>query len=163
MDKLSLLKPIVKVKAQNFINACGARGIPVLVTSTLRTFAEQDALYAQGRTKPGNIVTNAKAGQSFHNWAVAFDVVALKNGVPDWNCDWATLGAIGESCGLEWGGRWDTFTDKPHFQYTAGYTLSDFQNGKIDESRFAVDQKAYLLGIIDMLKKKLAELLRPKQ
>ena len=63
-----------------------AQGITVMVTSGYRSFAEQNALYAQGRTKPGNIVTNAKGGQSLHNYGLAVDVVPLgANGQPNWN------------------------------------------------------------------------------
>jgi peptidoglycan LD-endopeptidase CwlK len=137
MDKISTLKPIVRKKAKMLVAACQEKGISLIVTSAFRSFEEQNELYAQGRTKPGNIVTNAKAGESFHNWRVAFDVVGLKNGIPDWNCDWKTIGELGEALDLEWGGRWTGFVDKPHFQYTGGHSLKDFQNGIVDESIFA--------------------------
>lgn len=135
--KIDLLKPIVKIKAQQLIDRCRDRGITLIITSTYRSNDEQNALYAQGRTKSGPIVTNAKGGESFHNWRVAFDVVELTDGIPNWHCDWGKIGLIGESLGLEWAGRWKTFPDNPHFQYTSGYTLADFQSGRIDEERFA--------------------------
>ena len=130
------LNPIVADKARDFIARCKAEGIDVLVTSTYRDNESQNALFAQGRTAPGKIVTNARAGQSFHNFRVAFDVVPLRNGKPVWgtaNEDavlWKKLGAIGKSCGLEWAGEWRTFKEFPHFQFTNGLTLADFRAGK---------------------------------
>ena len=96
-----------------------AQGITIRATSSYRTFAEQDALYAQGRTKPGNIVTNAKGGQSLHNYGLAVDVVPLDSkGQPDWNVPnstWQKIGAAGKKQGMEWGGDW-TKKDRPHFE-----------------------------------------------
>jgi peptidoglycan L-alanyl-D-glutamate endopeptidase CwlK len=43
---------------------------------------------------------------------------------------WNKIGTIGESVGLEWAGRWKRFREFPHFQFTGGLTLSDFQAGK---------------------------------
>jgi peptidoglycan L-alanyl-D-glutamate endopeptidase CwlK len=130
------LHPLVKEKAEIFISACRKEKIDVIVTSTYRDAEAQNALYAQGRTKPGKRVTNAKEGQSMHNWRVAFDVVPLRNGNPVWGTSgadgklWQRVGEIGESVGLEWGGRWKSFPDFPHFQYTGGLRLKDFQSGK---------------------------------
>lgn len=97
----------------DFLAACALEKIDVLIYCTMRSNAEQDALYAQGRTTPGHIVTNAKAGQSSHNpgkdgKARAFDAVPLMCGKPQWN-DAATylkMGEIAESVGLKWAGRW---------------------------------------------------------
>lgn len=110
----------------------------LLVTSEYRSFAEQDLLYAQGRTRPGAIVTNAKGGESLHNYRVAFDVAFLKSGSTTYDGDWTTLSKVGKDMGLEWGGDWATFPDKPHFQYTAGYSLADFQKGKVDYKKFNI-------------------------
>ena len=82
--KLEDLNPVVEEKARDFLALCKAEGIEVIVTSTYRDAESQNALYAQGRTAPGRKVTNAKAGQSWHNWRVAFDVVPLRNGKPVW-------------------------------------------------------------------------------
>lgn len=125
------LLPVVQDKARAFLAACKAEGIDVLITSTLRDAESQNALYAQGRTKPGKIVTNAKAGQSWHNWACAFDFVPIKNGKAMWN-DTATFtrcGEIAESAGLEWAGRWKRFRELAHCQYTGGLTLAQLQAG----------------------------------
>jgi peptidoglycan L-alanyl-D-glutamate endopeptidase CwlK len=130
------LHPKVKKMAEAFIAKCKAQGIDVLVTSTYRDNESQNALYAQGRTAPGKRVTNAAAGHSMHNFQCAFDVVPLRNGKPVWGTAgmdlklWKSVGAIGESVGLEWGGSWTSFVDYPHFQYTGGLSLADLRAGK---------------------------------
>ena len=126
------LLPVVATKAAAFIAACKAAGIDVLITSTLRDGESQTALYAQGRTAPGHIVTNAKAGQSWHNWACAFDFVPIVNGKAMWNdtMTFERCGKIAESVGLEWAGRWSSFKELAHCQYTGGLTLADLRAGK---------------------------------
>lgn len=126
------LVPAARSRAQAFIAKCHERGIDVLITSTYRDSAAQAALYAQGRTTPGHRVTNAKPGQSWHNWRCAFDFVPIVNGKAQWN-DIGTFqrcGEIAESVGLEWAGRWRTFKELAHCQYTGGLTLADLQSGK---------------------------------
>ena len=111
---------------------CEAEGIELLVTSTYRDNFSQAALYAQGRTAPGRIVTNARAGQSFHNYRCAVDVVPLLHGKPVWdskNSIWQDVGRIGKAAGLEWAGDWQRFKEYPHFQYTGGVTLAQLQRG----------------------------------
>jgi len=130
---LADLLPPVRKRVEHFIAACKDANIDLLVTSTYRDFESQDALYAQGRTAPGKIVTNAKGGQSYHNWRCAVDVVPLINGKPEWDTSnpvWAQVGALGKSCGLEWAGEWKTFKETAHFQFTAGLTLADLNAGK---------------------------------
>lgn len=129
---LNDLLPPVKDRAEKMIQGCKAVGIDLLVTSTYRDNASQEALYAQGRTKPGKIVTNARAGQSFHNYRCAFDVVPLRHGKPVWDSKdpvWQIIGQIGKQCGLEWAGDWKRFKEFPHFQYTGGLTLAKLQEG----------------------------------
>lgn len=132
------LLPEVQRKADSLVTAMNIIGHPITLTSTYRSCEEQDALYAKGRTEPGAIVTNARCGESLHNYGVAFDVAFLENGKPSWsdNHPWFTLGLYGEILGLEWGGKWSNFPDKPHFQLTYNYSLNDFQNGNIDYSRY---------------------------
>jgi len=133
---LADLHPLVAAKARGLLAQCQAQGIDLLVTSTYRDAAAQAKLYAQGRTAPGRIVTHAKPGQSFHNWRVAFDIVPLRHGKPVWGTAgedgalWAKVGGLGEAVGLEWAGRWRKFREYPHFQFTAGLTLADFQAGR---------------------------------
>jgi peptidoglycan LD-endopeptidase CwlK len=127
-----LLTP-VKVMALKFLGLCALEKIDVLVTSTYRDYESQNELYAQGRTKPGKKVTNARGGDSFHNHRVAFDVVPLRNGKPVWGTTgddlklWQRLGTLGKQCGLEWAGDWKKFKEFPHFQYTNGLTIEDFK------------------------------------
>lgn len=137
---LNELFPSVADKARKMIALCKEQGIDLLVTSTYRDKESQNALYAQGRTTAGKRVTNAKGGQSFHNWRVAFDVVPMRNGKPVWGTSgadlelWKKVGTIGKAVGLEWAGEWRTFKEYPHFQFTGGLTLADFQAGKTFES-----------------------------
>ncbi len=126
------LYPEVAKKAQQLIDLCKKEHIDIILTSTYRDFESQDALYAQGRTAKGRIVTNARGGQSFHNFRVAFDVVPVVNGKAIWHDKntWKKIGALGKSIGLEWAGDWRRFKEYPHFQYTKGLSLADFRAGK---------------------------------
>jgi len=129
---LNELLPEVKRRVENFIEACKTNGIDLLVTSTYRDNESQAALYAQGRTAAGKIVTNARAGDSFHNYRCAVDVVPLVNGKPDWDGShpvWAEVGRIGQENGLEWAGNWKTFKELAHFQYTGGLTIAQLKEG----------------------------------
>jgi peptidoglycan L-alanyl-D-glutamate endopeptidase CwlK len=98
----------------------------------LRTIAEQDALYAQGRTTPGKIVTNAPGGSSFHNFGLAVDLVEdgdANNAGIQWswanNVNYLKIGDLATQVGLEWGGFWKSMKDYPHVQLTTGLTISD--------------------------------------
>ena len=116
----------VKTKAQDMITECNLNGIDLLVTSTYRDWDSQKALYNQGRTTPGAIVTNAQPGQSFHNYRCALDVVPIRNGKCVWDANdsvWQEVGKIGEACGLEWAWRWASFKEMAHFQDASGKTL----------------------------------------
>ena len=131
------LAPAVQQQAKALVSAAKDAGIDLLITSTYRSSEEQAALYAQGRTKPGAIVTNARPGDSYHNWRCAFDVVPLRNGKPVWGTSgpdgdlWRKIGEMGEAVGLEWAGRWTgKLREMAHFQYTGGLTLADFKAGK---------------------------------
>lgn len=132
---LADLHPAVAARARAHVAACRAEGIDLLVTCTWRDPAEQARLYAQGRTAPGRIVTNARPGQSLHEYRVAYDVVPLRAGKPVWGTSgedarlWARVGALGEAQGLEWAGRWRRFREYPHFQFTGGRPLAHFQAG----------------------------------
>lgn len=129
------LTPDTRRKAQVFIEACKAHGIDLLVTSTFRDNESQAALYAQGRTAPGNVVTNARPGQSWHNYRCALDVVPLRNGKPVWGTAgadgalWEQIGKLGEQCGLEWAGRWKSFKELAHFQNAQGHTIAQLAAG----------------------------------
>ncbi|WP_018752159.1 M15 family metallopeptidase [Paenibacillus sanguinis] len=132
--KLSGLYPIVRQATERLIERSYAAGVPILITQGLRTIAEQDALYAQGRTKPGKIVTNARGGYSNHNFGMAIDFCLLK---PDgknvsWEVSpaWLQVVEIAKSLGFEWGGDWKKFKDYPHFEMTFGLTTAQYRAGK---------------------------------
>lgn len=131
------LHPRVAAMCRAHVAACKAQGIDLLITQTMRTAAEQDSLYAQGRTKPGSIVTNVKGGDSWHQYRLAYDVVPLVNGKPVWGTSgadgvlWSSVGALGEQCGLQWAGRWTgPLREMAHFQWTDSLTIADLQAGK---------------------------------
>jgi peptidoglycan L-alanyl-D-glutamate endopeptidase CwlK len=135
--RLEDLAPAVQQRAKALVNAAKDAGVDLLITSTYRSNEEQAALYAQGRTKPGAIVTNARPGDSYHNWRCAFDVVPLRNGKPVWGTSgpdgdlWRKIGEMGEAVGLEWAGRWTgKLREVAHFQYTGGLTLAQLKAGK---------------------------------
>jgi len=140
--KIASLHPELRGQAAEFVNRVEQElGITLRVTSGHRTYAEQDALYAQGRTAPGNVVTNAPGGYSNHNFATAFDVVEVRpNGSINWETNWDAIGRIGTDMGLEWGGNWTSIVDKPHFQLDTGLSTADMRarvaSGNVDADGF---------------------------
>lgn len=98
------LHPEVQVLAQKLVEECKKQGLIIKITDCFRSRKEQDDLYAQGRTKPGKIVTNAKFGQSFHNLGLAFDFCRNdgKGAYYDNDGFFAKVGKIGKSLGLSW-------------------------------------------------------------
>lgn len=119
------LVPELAVKAEKLKGLVSVNlGCELLIYCTLRSNAEQESLYALGRTKKGSVVTNARAGQSKHNpdatgKARAFDAVPLINGKPQWNDSdlYAKVGALAESLGLLWAGRWrGSLKETAHFE-----------------------------------------------
>ena len=125
-QRLASLHPKIRTKVREFLEDAERQGIVLRITSGLRTFEEQNKLYAQGRTAGGQRVTNAKGGQSWHNYGLAIDVVQMVGSTPVWKADWNKIGEIGEKHGFEWGGRWK-FVDKPHFQMRFGLTIAQAQ------------------------------------
>lgn len=130
--RIAQLEPVIQPKARALIEAARAEGIELAVTQGLRTMAEQQALYDQGRTKPGPIVTNAKPGSSWHNFGLAFDVAVVVGGKPSWPTDaalWKRIGELGKAQGLTWGGDFTSIVDMPHFQLTGGLSLEQARQG----------------------------------
>lgn len=123
------LLPPVAERARQLIQLCNDFSIELLVTCTYRDFEAQDRLFAQGRELPGQIVTWARGGDSWHNWRRAFDVVPMRAGKPVWSTRghdgelWRLVGEFGQQVGLEWGGSWPRHPDMPHFQDRTGKTL----------------------------------------
>lgn len=112
--KIEDLVPELQTLFHEFSIAMHDEGLQFIVTCTYRPQEEQDALYAQGRTKPGRKVTWTL--KSKHTERTAFDIAMMKDGKITWDSkEYDRPGEIGESVGLEWGGRWKT-PDKPHFQ-----------------------------------------------
>jgi peptidoglycan L-alanyl-D-glutamate endopeptidase CwlK len=126
------LLPKVQTLAHAFIQSCQKAGIEVMIYCTYRDNESQAALYATGRTKPGKVVTNAKAGESYHNYRCAFDFVPMVHGKPAWNDNalYTQCGQIAEHVGLEWAGRWKSFKETAHCQYTGGLSIADLKAGK---------------------------------
>jgi RHS repeat-associated protein len=99
------------------------------IVQSHRTYAEQDELYAKGRTKPGAKVTNARGGQSNHNFRLAYDIAFFCGTAVKWEGpEFDTAGSIGEGLGLVWGGRWKSPVDRPHFEYPHGLTLQELRD-----------------------------------
>jgi len=127
---INLLKPYVKYLAEQFIIKCKESGLNVLITSTVRDDEYQSTLYAQGRTKPGSIVTNSSVVGP-HGYGLAFDFCQNVKGNEYPASFMKSAGAIGKSLGLEWGGDWKSFPDTPHLQYVQGLTTSQIRAGAL--------------------------------
>lgn len=120
MRDVNQLHPELQKKIKILKSKCEEVGLKIGISECLRTVSEQDNLYAQGRTKPGRIVTNAKGTtySSMHQWGIAFDFYRNdgKGAYYDKDNFFTKVGKIGQSIGLEWGGSWTSIKDKPHFQ-----------------------------------------------
>ena len=119
------LHPDLRARHARWESLCEAAGITVMTTCTYRSQAEQDQLYAQGRTAPGRKVTWTRTSRhsetiNGHPAATAWDFVPMVSGKPAWSANdpaWAKAGEIAESLGLEWGGSWSAGKrDLPHIQ-----------------------------------------------
>jgi len=129
--RLSLVYPPLADKVRRMAYMLEQEKIAIRVVQGLRSWSEQDALYAQGRTIPGHKVTNCPGGMSYHNYGLAVDCVPDENWddgkfVPDWNSShpsWKRMEEIGISLGLESGSTWRTFPDAPHFQLTGRFPI----------------------------------------
>ena len=114
---ISTLLPEVRPLARALVHKASALGIQIRVISGFRTYEEQAALYAQGRTTPGRVITNARPGYSNHNFGIAFDVGVFEGArYLGESPKYKAVGALGMDIGLEWGGSWKTLVDEPHFQ-----------------------------------------------
>lgn len=139
-QRVALLHPAIRNEVKALIEKAEAHlpNTAVRIVQGLRTFAEQDALYAQGRTTPGKRVTNAKGGQSYHNYGLAIDFALvydkdnngsyeslswdlLKDMDKDGEKDWMEVVNVFEEAGYTWGGRFHSIPDNPHLEKTFGY------------------------------------------
>ncbi|MGM9424964.1 M15 family metallopeptidase [Hydrogenophaga sp. MI9] len=114
---IATLQPQVQGLARALVQKAADNGIGIKVLSGTRSYAEQDALYAKGRTAPGPKVTNARGGYSNHNFGIAFDIGVFSGGkfLAD-SPKYKAVGVLGMELGLEWGGNWTSIVDQPHFQ-----------------------------------------------
>ncbi|MGE7933884.1 M15 family metallopeptidase [Viridibacillus arvi] len=142
------LHPIVEENKNILFEKAAEIDIDVIITEGLRPFEKQDELYNQGRSTLGNIVTYSKAGESFHNYGLAFDyAIKNTNGGIEWDIDydgnqngqsdWFEVAEIAKELGFEWGGDWRKFKDYPHLQMTFGLSIPMLQEGY----RLAEDNK----------------------
>jgi hypothetical protein len=127
---ISDLKPYVKYLAQRLIDEANKQGLKVLITSTLRDAEYQAYLYSLGRTREGQIVTTLKKPAA-HGYGLAFDICQNIKGREWEDIFFAKVGKIGVSLGLEWGGNWKSFVDKPHFQFIGGLTNEQIRAGQL--------------------------------
>jgi peptidoglycan L-alanyl-D-glutamate endopeptidase CwlK len=140
---IATLHPRVRPFARALIEKAGGQGIIIKVTSATRTFAEQDELFAQGRTKPGKIVTKVRGGFSNHNFGIAIDITIFKGSsdpekatTPVFESPlYKAIGALGTDLGLEWGGNWTSFKDEPHFQLRPGWAADMSERDMLTELR----------------------------
>lgn len=154
---IAKLNPIVAYNAGKLLKQCAAEGLNIRITQGLRTFAEQEALYNQGRTTAGQIVTNAKAGYSYHNYGLAFDFCLIVDGKAVWNETlpaWKRIVTIAKELGFAWGGDWIGFKDYPHFEMSFGFSTAQLRAGakvptKVEEE-FELDDKIadYILIVL---------------
>lgn len=135
-DKIKLLHPQIREEVLALLNKAETvidPSLKIRVVQGLRTIEEQNALYAQGRTKPGPIVTKAKGGSSFHNYGLAIDICWLVeapggkwvyDATKSWNFgpNYKKVVQIFKDAGYVWGGDWKSIKDTPHFE--KGFGLS---------------------------------------
>jgi peptidoglycan L-alanyl-D-glutamate endopeptidase CwlK len=148
---LATLHPDIQKRVATFIaaakNLAQPRGLDVRIISALRSYAEQDAIYAQGRTTPGRIVTNARAGFSNHNFGLSIDIGIFKGkDYLDEHALYDELGPLGESLGLEWGGRWKKLVDKPHYQFRPPWATSMTESEMLASLRQRVADRIDILA-----------------
>lgn len=134
------LNPIVENSKNLLIEQAAAKGISILISDGFRSAEEQDRLFEQGRTASGSIVTNARGGESYHNYGLAIDFALLsESGDVLWDLeydgngngasDWTEVAELAKSIGFEWGGDWDN-PDYPHLEMSFGLSIRELQRGK---------------------------------
>jgi peptidoglycan LD-endopeptidase CwlK len=161
--RIATLHPSVRTQVTQIIQQCDLEltgRAKVRITQALRSFKEQDDLFALGRTKAnpvgktakkplGNIVTNARAGKSVHNYGFAVDIcmiidgkVADFNHKKDWDndqvADWFECVKIFIKHGWDWGGNWKSFKDIPHFDKQGFNNWRQLEKLKRDKDNYVV-------------------------
>ena len=152
---LALLHPRLQAVLPRIKAECEAQALPVLWTDGMRTKAEQDALYAQGRTSPGTIVTNVRYPDSMHNWGVAVDFCrnVRDREYDDTDNFFFRVAFVAKAYGLDWGGDWKTFKAKPHLQlgeYSIDGTTDYLRRTYGTPDRFIATWKKPASGFLDV-------------
>ena len=149
---LATLHPDLHHRAANFVAAAKSlaaqRGLDVKCICGLRTWAEQAALYAKGRTTSGPIVTKAQPGASMHNYGLALDLAVFSREGKTYHGNHALyreLGPLGESLGFEWGGRWK-FVDEPHYQFRPAWSTNMTERELLASLRHRVADRIDILA-----------------
>lgn len=151
-QRINKLHPSVRSEVKMIVEEIDRRltgRAKVRISQGLRTNKEQNELYAQGRTKPGKKVTNAKGGQSVHNYGFAVDIVLIIDGKAaswdvkkDWDgdkvADWDECVKVFAMFGWAWGGNWTSFKDMPHFEKIGFNNWRILQKMKKDAAGFVV-------------------------
>jgi peptidoglycan LD-endopeptidase CwlK len=133
---IATLLPEVRPLARALVHKAAAMGIQIRIISGFRTYEAQAALYAQGRTSPGRVVTNARPGYSNHNFGIAFDVGVFEGSrYLGESPKYKAVGALGIDIGLEWGGSWKTLVDEPHFQLRPSWAAGMAERQMLAELR----------------------------
>lgn len=131
LDNLDTLHPKFKpsaIEAWTEAQALMPDNVQIIVVQGLRSFAESNALYEQGRTTKGPIVTKAKAGESYHNYGLAFDFEMITNNHEDdiVGPNWLKVVEVMKKHGMTWGGEFpQSFHDNPHFENKYGHNWRD--------------------------------------
>ena len=138
---VTALHPVVAAKMSELIRVTKKIGITILITDGFRSPLEQDVLYEKGRSGDGEIVTNVKGGDSYHNYGLAIDfALRTSKGKVIWDLeydgnhngqsDWMEVVAIAKTLGFSWGGDWKSFKDYPHLQMDFGYSINELKRGE---------------------------------
>ena len=145
-QNIATLLPPVQPLARALIAAAATAGITIKIISGTRTYEEQNALYEQGRSTAGRIVTNARGGYSNHNFGIAFDIGVFEGGrYLDESPAYKTVGALGKQLGLEWGGDWKSIQDEPHFELRPPWARDMSEGAMLAElrARRAANQEVF--------------------
>lgn len=154
IERLNHLHPLIRESAITAYKEAVKKtpvGVHPFINETFRSYQRSNELYAQGRTKPGPIVTNAKGGYSWHNFRLAIDFYLLIKGKAVWSVDknWLIVVDCFKKQGFTWGGDWKSFKDYPHFEKTGKLKLSDARQlnntGQIDENGFIIIPNHFII------------------
>lgn len=132
--RLQLINPRLAKLIEQMAEMLALENIEFRVTQALRSWDEQEKLFAQGRTAPGKIVTQAPGGHSWHNFGLAVDLAIIEAGAIDWNAShpsWQRMIQVGEMLGLLSGSTFRTFPDNPHFQLTGKFPISPNDEARV--------------------------------